>query len=670
MINNVNEIYLFGLFFFIISGFIISKYIKDRQRTTELNITEKTPQVKNNLTQKLTPYNLVIGLPKVKLEDLYSDRSPWKDRVIELPEKSTEENSWFDTIRKLKDDLNIVLKYMSNYWSPYWFISTISCICLMSLSAYQLFFSQILGIIVDQGASTMINSVIKLAVGLPLSLALILLGERIAARLTSRIANDIRYDLFKHLQILSQDFHKNAKLGDLLAHFSTDMQTIERSIGKEFVLGIGELILMGVILGIMIKVNLYLAIISLLPLIFMLPILASCIKYVSQTGVTNNQQTALMMDALQEGVRGIMLIYGYGLQSIFNGFFSSELKKLEDTNTEGLFAVALVQQLSLFSIYLISILVLGVGTSFVVSGKMTIGTLLAFWGFSRGLYDRLSWFVNVRLTRWIEASVGMQRIEAILQEKPTIVDMVNAHSLSPFQHQLSFENVYFGYECEHQLQNLNLTIKAGEFVAFVGPSGAGKSTIFNLLMRFYDVSSGKITIDGDDIKEVTQESLRQQIGIVLQDTFLFNTTIMNNISIVKTDATEEEVIIAAKSAELHDFILSLPEGYQTIVGEGGGKLSGGQRQRIAIARSLLYKPSILLLDEPTSSLSPEMANAINQVITALAGKHTIILITHQLEGVINADQIFVLDQGKLVERGTHPELLNYNGLYRYLWDIQ
>ena len=208
---------------------------------------------------------------------------------------------------------------------------------------------------------------------------------------------------------------------------------------------------MGVILGIMIKVNLYLAIISLLPLIFMLPILASSIKYISQTGVTNNQQTALMMDALQEGVRGIMLIYGYGLQSIFNGFFSSELKKLEDTNTEGLFAVALVQQLSLFSIYLISILVLGVGTSFVVSGKMTIGTLLAFWGFSRGLYDRLSWFVNVRLTRWIEASVGMQRIEPILQQKPTIVDLVNAHSLSPFQHQLSFENVYFGYECEHQL---------------------------------------------------------------------------------------------------------------------------------------------------------------------------------------------------------------------------
>ena len=147
-------------------------------------------------------------------------------------------------------------------------------------------------------------------------------------------------------------------------------------------------------------------------------------------------------------------------------------------------------------------------------------------------------------------------------------------------------------------------------------------------MRFYDVSSGKITIDGDDIKEVTQESLRQQIGIVLQDTFLFNTTIMNNISIVKTDATEEEVIIAAKSAELHDFILSLPEGYQTIVGEGGGKLSGGQRQRIAIARSLLYKPSILLLDEPTSSLSPEMANAINQVITALAGKHTIISVSY------------------------------------------
>jgi ATP-binding cassette subfamily B protein len=403
----------------------------------------------------------------------------------------------------------------------------------------------------------------------------------------------------------------------------------------------------------------------------MLPIIAHSIRSVSTTGLIKNQQKALMMDAVQEGMRGQMMIAGYGLQSIFGGYFSGELKKLEDADTEGLFSIALVQQLSLFSIYLLSVLVLGVGTLFVLSGKLTIGALLAFWGFSQGMYDKLSWFVNIRLSRWIQASVGMRRIETVLQQQPTIIDAAEASPLPPFQHQLCFENLSFGYNQEqHQLREINLTIEAGQFVAFVGSSGAGKSTIFNLLMRFYDPSCGRITIDSHDLREVTQASLRKQIGVVLQDTFVFNTTIMDNICIVKPDATEEEAIAAAKAAELHDFILSLPNGYQTVVGEGGGRLSGGQRQRIAIARALLYDPPILLLDEPTSSLSPEIANAINQAIATLTGQHTVILITHQLQAAVNADRIFVLDQGRLVEQGTHSELIAYNGIYQHLWNSQ
>ena len=220
------------------------------------------------------------------------------------------------------------------------------------------------------------------------------------------------------------------------------------------------------------------------------------------------------------------------------------------------------------------------------------------------------------------------------------------------------------------MHDINLSIKAGQFVAFVGSSGAGKSTIFNLLMRLYDASEGRITIDGQNLRDLTQKSLRSQMGIVLQETFLFNTTIMNNIRITKPEATEEEVTTAARTAEIHDFILSLPEGYQTIVGEEGGQLSGGQRQRIAIAQALLHSPRIFLLDEPTSSLSAEMADAINQTISSLAGKHTVIMITHQLKAAIEADCIFVLDRGQLVEQGTHKDLLRDRRHYRYLWDIQ
>nr|AEH57206.1 putative ABC transporter [Prochloron didemni P1-Palau] len=649
----------------------VTQYINRRKTALLLNRIGQSQPVETSLFQQLAPDRLVRPSPKVRTKQDSADCSPWKNRVILPGSKPKQQNSWRITLDKLISETRLVVKYMRRYWTPYWAISILSVICLMSSSVYQLFFSQMLGVIVDQGATAMTSSVIKLAVGLPLFLGLVLLGERLTARLTSRIANDIRYDLFSHLQVLSQDFHKDAKSGDLLAHFSTDMEKIERAMGKEIILGISDLILVVIIFGIMLGVNGVLALLSLLPIVVMLPVIARSVRYVSETGLRKNQQKALMMDAVQEGLRGQMMIAGYGLQSIFGGYFGGELKKLEDADTEGLFGITLVQQISLFSVYFLSVLVLGVGTSLVLSGRLTIGTLLAFWGFSRGMYDRLSWFLNIRLTRWIEASVGLQRIDPILQQQPTIVDGDEAYPLPPFQHQLCFEQLCFGYDRQqHQLQDLNLTIKAGQFVAFVGPSGAGKSTIFNLLMRFYDVSQGRIIIDGHDLRQVTQASLRKQIGVVLQETFLFNTTIMDNICIVKPDATEAEAIAAAQAAEVHDFILSLPEGYQTVVGEGGGRLSGGQRQRIAIARALLYNPPILLLDEPTSSLSPEMANSINQAIAALGGQHTVILITHQLQGAVNADQIFVLEQGQLVEQGTHPQLLASQGLYYHLWNVQ
>jgi ABC-type multidrug transport system fused ATPase/permease subunit len=334
---------------------------------------------------------------------------------------------------------------------------------------------------------------------------------------------------------------------------------------------------------------------------------------------------------------------------------------------------------------LLQLVTLGTGALFVLGGSMSVGGLLAAMTVTENFFFSYSQLTKLRITQWIDAAIGLRRLDELFQQQRAILDAPGALALPSFQRALRFEHVTFSYNgqanghgggsehgatAQQQLTDINLTIEAGQFVAFVGPSGAGKSTIFNLLMRFYDVSGGRITLDGHDLRNITSASLRAQMGVVLQETFLFNTTIFDNIRIVKPEATEAEVFAAAQAAELHDFILSLPDGYQTIVGEGGGRLSGGQRQRVAIARALLVNPTILLLDEATSSLDADTAAAVNATLQRVAAHRTVIMITHHLPSVVNADQIFVLKQGQLVEQGDHETLLAQGGLYHQLWLMQ
>jgi ATP-binding cassette subfamily B protein len=632
----------------------------------------KRDQSGKSLIQLLSPDQLVPSSQKIQETQLHlKDRSPWQGHVVLEEEQSAKQGNLSGLLEKLMSDAGLIVKYMRIYWSPYWVISVVSGICLMSKSVYQLLAAQKLGMAIDQGASTLVSSALQLATLLPIAFGLSLLGERLSARLSSRITNDIRYDLFTHLQTLSQEFHKKARLGNLLAHFSVDINKIEGAVGQEIVVGISDAIMILVNIGMMIRINGSLAIASLVPMAVTLPLIIYLMINASKQGLKSNNYNALMMDAVQEGMRGQPMILGYGLQSLFAGYFSDELKRLEDKKTEGQFSLKFFQQAAVFSTYLLSVWIIGVGGLYVLSGTITIGTWVVFFAISQNMYDSLVLLINIRIARWVESSIGMRRIDTILEQPAKIVDPVNAYPLPPFQQKICFEHLSFSYESQQQqLRDINLSIEAGQFVAFVGSSGAGKSTVFNLLMRFYDASDGRITVDGHDLRNVTQKSLRSQMGVVLQETFLFNTSIMDNIRIARPDATEEDVVAATQAAELHDFVLGLPNGYQTIVGEGGGRLSGGQRQRIAIARALLYNPAILLLDEATSSLSAEIADAVNQTIMALAGKHTVIMITHQLKAAIHADRIFVLDQGILIEEGTHDDLLLRDGHYRHLWDIQ
>jgi len=306
----------------------------------------------------------------------------------------------------------------------------------------------------------------------------------------------------------------------------------------------------------------------------------------------------------------------------------------------------------------------------VVSGKMTIGDLVLVNAFLLQLYQPLH-FLGFVYREIRHSLADMEKMFDVLGQPPEVEDRADAKELEVTRGVIKFENVDFGYDLRRQiLFDMDFEVPAGHKVAVVGHSGAGKSTISRLLFRFYDVDGGRILIDGQDIRDVTQASLRANIGIVPQDTVLFNDTIGYNIAYGKPDATMDEVVQAARSAHIHDFVESLPDKYETVVGERGLKLSGGEKQRVAIARTILKNPPILLFDEATSALDSKTEKSIQRELENIARNHTTLVIAHRLSTVMDADEILVLDAGRIIERGTHHQLLSRNGVYSRMWELQ
>ncbi|MGW8248876.1 MAG: ABCB family ABC transporter ATP-binding protein/permease, partial [Acidiferrobacterales bacterium] len=306
----------------------------------------------------------------------------------------------------------------------------------------------------------------------------------------------------------------------------------------------------------------------------------------------------------------------------------------------------------------------------VVSGKMTIGDLVLVNAFLLQLYQPLH-FLGFVYREIRHSLADMEKMFDVLAQPPEVEDKPDAKELEAKNGVIRFEHVDFGYDPKRQiLFDMDFEVPSGHKVAVVGHSGAGKSTISRLLFRFYDVNGGRILIDGQDIRDVTQASLRANIGIVPQDTVLFNDTIGYNIAYGKTDATMEEVIQAARSAHIHDFVESLPDKYETVVGERGLKLSGGEKQRVAIARTILKNPPILVFDEATSALDSKTEKSIQRELETIARNHTTLVIAHRLSTVMDADEILVLDGGRIIERGTHHQLLSQDGVYTKMWELQ
>lgn len=492
-----------------------------------------------------------------------------------------------------------------------------------------------------------------------------------AQLVSNKILYDIRKELYGHLQRLSMRFYSNTRAGEVISRVINDVEQT-----KNFVM-IGlmnlwlDLATILIAIGIMLTMDVPLTLVTLLAF----PFYAFSVKYFfgrlrDLTG-KRSQALAGVQSYLHERVQGMSVIKSFALekheQAIFDEANGEFLEKAVDHTKWNAKAFAVVNTITDVA----PLLVIAYAGYQVILGNLTVGTMVAFIAYIERLYNPLRRLVNSSTTL-TQAYASMDRVFELMDEEYEIKDAPNAKKMPAIQGELRFENVSFKYEQDNDLvlNNMNFQVNSGETAAFVGMSGGGKSTIISMIPRFYDATMGSVKIDGMDIKDVTVNSLREQIGIVLQDSILFSDSVKSNILMGKPDAKDDEVIEAAKAANAHDFIVSLPEGYDTKVGERGVKLSGGQKQRVAIARVFLKNPPILVLDEATSALDLESESLIQDSLERLAHNRTTIVVAHRLSTITHANQIFVIDHGELKEQGTHDELMAAQGIYYNLFQVQ
>jgi ABC-type multidrug transport system fused ATPase/permease subunit len=373
---------------------------------------------------------------------------------------------------------------------------------------------------------------------------------------------------------------------------------------------------------------------------------------------------------LQDNLSGIRVIQAFAREEMERQRFTTESERYYRARVKGIRYWSVFFPAIRFLGAMGSVIVLGVGAAMVVKGEMSLGTLVAFLSYTASFYEPINRLTEVD-NIFQEAIAAGERFFEILDETTEVTDAPDAIDLPAIEGRMVFDDVTFRYGTgDKVLHDIGFEMAQGEMVALVGPSGAGKTSIANLICRFYDPNKGKITIDGHDLRRIKLTALRQQVAVVLQDSFLFNNNVVENLLYGKPDATREEVIRAAKAANAHEFIIQLPQGYDTEIGERGVKLSGGQKQRLALARAILADPRILILDEATSSVDAEAEFLIQQALERVLEGRTSLVIAHRLSTVRNADKIIVLDQGRIVETGKHDDLLQRDGLYSQLYKRQ
>ena len=494
------------------------------------------------------------------------------------------------------------------------------------------------------------------------------LFEYMASRVGASVSNDLRMAAYWRLQTLSVAYHRGRSRGDLLSRFSSDLDAVERSIVTELPFALSCLISISVGVALMLTVEwrLGLVLCALLPLVIVGPRWLGA--RASQASYVRQRDAAMVMGALEESIAAHAVIKTFDLQGILFAKFGRMLSTLYRSTVRASLLSGLQGTSISGSGSILLILSICGGAVLAVRGSLSVGGLVA-------VFDLL-WFVVANLHALSKvvsplqrASGGMARIDEVLQTSDAVIDRAGARTLPPFSDAIRFENVHYGYNRTPVLAGVQFTIRRGESILIVGPSGSGKSTLLTLLLRLADPSSGAVTIDGHDLRDVTQMSLRTRMGVVFQESFLFDTTVRENIRFGNPDATDAEIEAAARDAGIHDVIAALPDGYDTRLGGGAARLSGGERQRVSIARALVREPEILVLDEPASALDAQAEVAINRTLRQVAKGRTVIAVTHRIAPA-GTDRILVMSAGRLIEDGTHAELIALGGVYAALWRAQ
>jgi ABC-type multidrug transport system fused ATPase/permease subunit len=492
-----------------------------------------------------------------------------------------------------------------------------------------------------------------------------------AQYVSNKILYDIRENLYSHLQKLSLRYYSNTRAGEVISRVINDVEQTRNFVMIGLMNVWLDLATILIAVGIMLTMDIPLTIVTLLAF----PFYGYSVKHFfgKLRTLTRKRSQALadVQSYLHERVSGVSVIKSFALEDVeqkrFNETNGTFLEKAIDHTRWNAKAFAVVNTITDVA----PLLVLAYAGYQVINENLSVGTMVAFIAFIERVYSPLRRLVNSS-TSLTQSFASMDRVFELMEEKYDITDKENAVPLPEIKGEIEFDNVSFSYEenGEEVLKGISFKASPGETVAFVGMSGGGKSTIVGLIPRFHDVKNGAVRIDGHDIRDVQVKSLRDQIGIVLQDSILFSDSVKSNILMGKPDATDEEVIAAAVAANAHDFIKELPEGYETTVGERGVKLSGGQKQRIAIARVFLKNPPLLILDEATSALDLESESLIQDSLEVLAHERTTLVVAHRLSTITHADKIFVVDAGEVKETGTHEELMKQEGIYFGLFQVQ
>lgn len=480
--------------------------------------------------------------------------------------------------------------------------------------------------------------------------------------LGARISMDLRARMYQKIQDLSLSFIGSRKPGDIMNRIVGDVNEIRQFLEDVFGGMFSTLMTMAGTLVFLLVLNwkLTLASVVFVPIVFA----ANRIwrRTIHRLFRSQRRKSDKLNSALQDVVSGIRVVKSFGKEKQEAAKFDRSAEELAriQTRNETFWAAffPILTMIMGLGAYVITYF----GGQSVMNGQMTVGELTQFIAYAGMLYSPLGWLAQLP-RRIIRMTTALDRIYDILDEDPDIADSDTA-SGADIRGDIAFDNVSFGYKSyEPVLSNINFSVRPGEMIGLVGPSGAGKSTMINLIMRLYDPDGGRVLVDGTDLREIRRDSLHTQIGVVLQETFLFSGTVYNNIKYAKPDAGYEEVIRAAKMANVHDFVCKMPDGYDTYVGEHGYNLSGGERQRIAIARAILGDPKILILDEATSNLDTESEFLIQQALERLTHGRTTFAIAHRLSTLRSADRLFVIDNHQIAESGTHNELLRKKGIY-------